>query len=572
MLLYEGPLVKIPRSLQRFRVYMPLAAALLVVLSILLLLAYVIPAARARLAEYAEGQAVVRAFAAASAVDNAVGESFRRDLALVADAGDGEVLVVNEEGEVVARAGQRVLTPPPEEVIRAASEGRRLDDTFDGQRVATAPLLRDGGLRGGVVFAPGEGEGVVNQLFLRSSIEAAALAATLGSGVALLLATLLSRRVERLTAGARAIEGGDLSHRLRPRAGDELGELAHAFNSMAAKLEDSFGKLRENQLTLDAILNNLNEGVVAFDLRLEQMFANRAARAMLGEPPEGEPEDLPDPWKDFDLPGAISRCARQKECVEARVSDGEGFFEVKLEHMPAFDDHRGGVLVVVRDLSEGRRLEANQQRFLANAAHELKTPITTILGASELLLTEDEDDPEVRRRFLEHISSEAQRMRRLSDTLLRLARTGTDLRDPEAEVLDLDGMAREAVERIRPLAESSGLEFRVEGEGGRVYADHGWLEQCLLIVLQNAVQHSGRKGVVRVRLQGNAVEVEDEGVGIPKEDLPRIFEPFQKGGGSGGFGLGLPICKDLVERMGGKVALDSEEGVGTAFRMELPEA
>jgi len=551
---------------------MPLAAALLVVLSILLLLAYVIPAARARVAEFAEGRAVVRAFAAASAVDAADGGNFRRELALVADAGDGEVLVVNERGEIVARAGQSVLTPPPREVIEAASEGRRLDDTFDGHRVATAPLLRDGGLRGGVVFVAGEGEGLINQLFLRSSVEAAALAATLGGGVALLLATLLSRRVERLTAGARAIEGGDLSYRLRPRADDELGELARAFNSMAAKLEDSFGKLQENRLTLDAILNNLNEGVLAFDLQLEQMFANRAAREMLGEPLEGKPEGIPDPWKDFDLPAAIAHCARREECIEARVSDGEESFEVKLEHMPAFDDHRGGVLVVVRDLSEGRRLEANQQRFLANAAHELKTPITTILGASELLLTEEDDDPEVRRRFLEHISSEAQRMRRLSDTLLRLARTGTDLRDPEAEVLDLEGIAREAVERIRPLGESSGLEFRVEGEGGRVCADHGWLEQCLLIVLQNAVQHSGRKGAVRVRLEGNAVEVADEGVGVSREDLPRVFERFQRGGGSGGFGLGLPICKDLIERMGGTVALDSEEGVGTTVRMELPGA
>jgi signal transduction histidine kinase len=260
------------------------------------------------------------------------------------------------------------------------------------------------------------------------------------------------------------------------------------------------------------------------------------------------------------------------------VENGESFLQVKLEHLDKFDDHRGGVLVVIRDLSEGRRLETNQQRFLANAAHELKTPITTIVGASELLLTESEDDPEVRNRFLNHILSEARRMQRLSETLLRLARTGADLRDPKVEIVDLDGVVGEAARRAEPLAESSKLGLRVEGRGGRVWADYEWLEQALLVVLGNAVRHSEHGGEIRLQTEDGAVTVEDEGRGIGKDDLPHVFERFYRGrqgqqgkDGPGGFGLGLAICKDLVERMGGSIYLESEEGTGTRVKIELPE-
>jgi len=549
---------------------MPLAAVLLVLLSIAVLLAYVIPTARTRLAEYSENRALIRAFAAASAVGEAEGGRLQSELNLVAESGAGQVLVVDRRGRIVERAGEPVLSSPPEQVVEAASNGRRLNDTFDGQRVAVVPLLREGDLEGGVVFAPGEGEDLVDQIFLRSSAEAAALAAVLGGGLALLLATLLSRRVERLTAGARAIEGGDLSHRIRPRLDDELGELARNFNSMAARLEDSFGKLAENEMTLNAILHTLNEGVAATNLDGRPMFANRAIRSMLRMEVGPLPKELPKgPWHDFELPKQVARCARSEECPEARVSDGEGYFQVKLERMPAFDDHKGGVLVVIRDLSEGRRLEAKQQRFLANAAHELKTPITSILGASELLLTEKEDDPELRQRFLEHISTEARRMQRLCETLLRLARSGLDQREPQMEPVELNAAAEDAAGRIRPLAEKAGVAVEVVGDGGRVLADREWLEQALLVLLQNAVQHS-EDGGVRVRLSGAAVAVEDEGEGIPKKDLPHVFERFYRGrGSSGGFGLGLPICKELVERMGGEMSLRSEKGVGTTVEVRL---
>ncbi|MDQ4043500.1 MAG: HAMP domain-containing protein, partial [Actinomycetota bacterium] len=413
----------------RFRVWMPLLAVLLVLLSVATLLLYVLPTAKSRLSGYAEDRAVALADAAAyAAAESEEGRALRRELRLLTDGEGGEVLVVDGEGQVVERVGrERLLSPPSEELLQQAAEGERINDSIGEQRVAMVPVVREGDLAGGVIFAPGDSEDILYQLFLRSGIEAAVVASVLGGGLALLLATLLSRRVERISRGAREMGRGDFSSRIKPGFDDELGVLARTFNSMAERLEDSFLQLEEKSATLDAILNNLVEGVVVIDLSGNVTFINRSARAMLGIGDDLSGK-LPSPFEDFDLPEAVARCAQRRECGEARVRDGEGFLQVRLEHVPAFDEHKGGVLVVIRDLSEGRRLEANQQRFLANAAHELKTPITTILGASELLLTESKDDPEVRRRFLEHILSEANRMQRLSDTLLRLARTGVDMR------------------------------------------------------------------------------------------------------------------------------------------------
>jgi signal transduction histidine kinase len=553
----------------RFRVWMPLAAVLLVLVSVATLLLYVLPAAKSRLSGYTEDRTIAQAGAAANAAAESEGSDLQKQMDLVADSEGGEVLVVDTKGQVVAQAGERLLSPPPEKILQRAANGERMNDMIGEQRVAVVPLVRQGEFTGGVVFAPGDSENVLYQLFLRSGVEAAAIASVLCGGLALLLATLFSRRVERLALGARTMGQGNLSSRIEPGFDDELGELAKTFNSMAEKLEGNFLQLEERRTTLNAILDNLTEGVLAADLEGNVTFINRAARAMLGV---RSLKEIPDPWKDFDLPKAADRCAKEGECPELLVSEGENFFRVKLEHMPAFDNHKGGVLVVIQDLSEGRRLEANQQRFLANAAHELKTPISTILGASELLLTESKDDPETRRRFLNHIFREACRMQQLSDTLLRLARTGVDLRDPEVEVVDLNGVAREAAERMKPLAESAKLTLSVEGRGARVQANHEWLEQVLLAVLCNAIQHSEGGSEVSLHVEGAAVTVKDEGAGISEADLPYVFERLYQGKRSSkGFGLGLAICKDLVERMGGSISLESKEGVGTIVEIELPE-
>jgi two-component system phosphate regulon sensor histidine kinase PhoR len=344
-------------------------------------------------------------------------------------------------------------------------------------------------------------------------------------------------------------------------------------NSSAPSLADPSARLEEREETLEMILDNLGEGVLATDLGGKPIFANPKAREILDLGDERPPKRMPDCFGDCDLREMITRCATRRECEERWVRGDDTLFRIKFDHLPKFDNHRGGVLIMIRDLSEERRLEMNQQRFLANAAHELKTPITTIIGAAELLLTGAEEDAVPRRRFLEHILSEGRRMQRLSDTLLRLARIGAERREPDLQSVDPEAVARRAAGRIEPLARSAEVEVGVEvRRDSRVHADPEQLEQVFLALLSNAVQHSERRGDVRLKVDGGTFIVEDEGRGIDSKDLPHLFERFYRGKGpAGGFGLGLSICRDLIEGMGGRISLRPREGAGTVAEVRLPE-
>jgi PAS domain S-box-containing protein len=574
---------------------MPPIAVLIVLVAVSLVFAYGIPAARQRLEQRTQAVTLAQAAATADAITgedhqawqelldlreidadgqtSAEGErsgALRRSLELYATAPRAEVRVVNREGVVVAREGERLFSPPPQ-MLRKAASGERFFERTEGLNVAVVPILYGGELAGGVVFATRQWEAVVYEPFLRSGLEAAVLASLIGGGLMFLLAAMLSRRVERLSSGARLMERGDLSHRIEPGFGDELGALAKTLNSMAANLEESFGRLAEKDATLGAILDNLSEGVVATDARGAVVFANPAGRTMLGMGQEDA--ELPSPWEDFDLREAVASSARKREGGEASVRGGKSFLRIKLEYVPNLGEGgKDGVLIVAQDLSEGRRLEEAQQRFLARAAHQLRTPLSAITFAAELLVTKG-DDPIARRRFLEHILTAAERMHRLSDSLLKLARVGWGTREPELEPIDLTDVVHAAAEMAKPLAESAGLDVTVEGQSAWVVADPALLEEALLIPITNAIQHSDPGKTVRLRVSGASVTVEDEAGGIAEEDLPHLFERFYTGkGSSGGTGLGLPICKDLVEKMDGEVSIRSEKGVGTAVKIELPEA
>ena len=575
---------------------MPPIAVLIVLVAVSLVFAYGIPAAKQRLEQRTQALTLAQAAATADAITGEEQQAWQelldlpepdgggqasdderpgaldRSLELYATAPGAEIRVVDREGEVVAHEGENLFSPPPE-MLRKAAGGERFFERTEDLNVAVVPILYGGELAGGVVFATRQWEGLVYEPFLRTGLEAAVLASVIGGGLMFWLAAMLSRRVERLSSGARLMERGDLSHRIEPGFGDELGALAKALNSMATGLEESFGLLTEKDATLGAILDNLSEGVVATDARGRVIFANPAGRAMLGISEENG--ELPNPWEDFDLREAVATCLLKREGGEASVRGGKSFLRIKLEHVPKLGNGgKDGVLIVAQDLSEGRRLEEAQQKFLANAAHELRTPLSAITFAAELLVTKGDDDPVARRRFLGHILTGAERMRRLSDSLLKLARVGWGRREPKLEPVDLSGVTRAAAEVAKPLAESAGLDVIVEGAGARIIADPALLEEALLIPIANSIQHSDPGKKVRVRISGASVTVEDQAGGIAEEDLPHLFERFYspRRDSSGGFGLGLPICKELVERMGGEISVRSESDVGTSVRIELPEA
>jgi PAS domain S-box-containing protein len=340
-------------------------------------------------------------------------------------------------------------------------------------------------------------------------------------------------------------------------------------------------KETEEALRLRAELLDLSyELIFAWELEGDIVYWNRGAEALYGfskqEAVGRESHRLlqaihPIPLEEFRH--VLERDGQWIGELEHTTRDGRQVIVESRHLLVPTEGDRRLVLESNRNVTERKRLEENQQRFLANAAHQLKTPITTIVGATELLVTKQNLDDAKRRQLLEHIFSEGHHMQRLSDTLLRLARVGWEQREPSLEIVDLAVAAQQTAERMMPLAESAGLSLHVKGNGTCVLADPEWLQEVLLVLLSNAVKHSSSGQKISLRARGSTITVEDEGAGISSVDLPHVFERFYRGKGSmEGFGLGLSICRELVERMGGYITLSSEKGTGTTVKVKLPEA
>jgi len=241
---------------------------------------------------------------------------------------------------------------------------------------------------------------------------------------------------------------------------------------------------------------------------------------------------------------------------------------------------RGEVLLLLRDVTEARRAEAARRDFVANASHELRTPIAAIRAAAETLLSGAVGDPASAHGFVEIVARHAERLSRLTQDLLDLSRIETRQWRFEIAPVDVAALTRQVVGLLGGAAREKGLALAAEvPEDARVRADARALEQVLVNLVENAVKYTERGRVaVRAERDGEAwiVSVEDTGPGIERHHLPRLFERFYRvdAGRSrdqGGTGLGLAIVKHLVQGMGGDVGVESDSG-GTRFRVRLPAA
>ena len=242
---------------------------------------------------------------------------------------------------------------------------------------------------------------------------------------------------------------------------------------------------------------------------------------------------------------------------------------------------RGEVLVLLRDVSQARMADATRRDFVANASHELRTPVSAIAGAAETLLSGAMDEPAQARTFVEMIARNAERLARLTNDLLDLSRIESRQWPVRLEPVSVEVTARRAVEVCAEPARRKNIELRVEiPDGIAVIADARALEQVLVNLLDNAVKYTpeGGRATVSAAAQGDSVDMEvaDTGPGIERHHLPRLFERFYRvdpgrSRGSGGTGLGLAIVKHLVQMQAGEIGVDTGEG-GTRFHVRLPRA
>jgi two-component system phosphate regulon sensor histidine kinase PhoR len=239
----------------------------------------------------------------------------------------------------------------------------------------------------------------------------------------------------------------------------------------------------------------------------------------------------------------------------------------------------GRIVVTLTDITQRRRLEVLRRDFVANASHELKTPVAAVRALAETLLTALPDDPEAGRQFAERIAREAERLDVLARDLLDLSRVERGTLD--VEPVDLVGLAKEVLDGYEGLATERRVRLRSELQQVSMRGDRAQLGLLLSNLLDNAVRHTPAKGTVCVRLdaaESRAVlQVADTGEGIPASELPRVFERFYRvdkarARQTGGTGLGLAIVRHVAEAHGGTVRVDSELGQGSTFTVALPVA
>ncbi|MBI4165647.1 MAG: PAS domain-containing protein [Acidobacteria bacterium] len=416
------------------------------------------------------------------------------------------------------------------------------------------------------------------------------LAASLGAAlVVLAVAFVFSRsfthRIDRLRAFAENLVESGGAEGLASDADDELGSLARSLDRAARLHRDLVERLSLESARREAILASMVEGVLAVDSELRLIFCNRSfAKAVGAKGPVRERLPLLELVRDPEMLDTLSQVLvtgePAKRRLELSMAAGRAF-EVQVAPLAA-PSHRGAI-AILHDVSDLERLERVRKDFVANVSHELRTPLTAIRGYAETLLDGALDDQENNRRFLEVIRAHAVRLNNIASDLLTLSEleSGKPLAEPErvplVAVIDSALRTVEAEARIRDVKIHSG-----PLEAVFVLGDRMRLEQALINLLDNAIKFNRQGGEVTVvagPAEGGKVRVivSDTGVGIPSEDLSRIFERFYRSDKArsremGGTGLGLAIVKHIVERTKGSIEVESTLGKGSTFTVYLPAA
>ena len=392
---------------------------------------------------------------------------------------------------------------------------------------------------------------------------------------------LISRRVRAMSKAATAIADGDFEQRLPTGvAPDEIYDLAVSYNLMAEKLGEAFSAVQEREREIAAVVESMAEGVVAFDSSGTVSVINPEAVQLLGAPATerlGVPaEAITD---DPVLLGVIA-VGLAGEDAEATVTLGDFIVSVHCTPLRDGDGIVDGAVVLLADMTERFRVEDAQRQFVADASHEMRTPIAALKGILELLNDGAMDDPTVRDDFMRTMQIEADRLGRLVADLLTLAKLEAGNLRPDFAPESVESMFGDVTGVMGNLAGREGVRLSIELPDGdiEVLADRDRIVQVLLGFVDNALKHSPQGSTVhlRARRDGDAaalLEVADEGSGIEPEQIARVFDRFYRAdvarAGSRGAGLGLAIAKEIVEVHDSSISVESEPGKGATFGFRL---
>ncbi len=529
------------------------------------------------------------------------GPALDRACAELAGRLDARITVVAPDGVVLGESSQ-----PSEKLVNHADRPEIQAALHDGQghavrrsetvgrRLLYAAWLQERGDERRVVRIAVPLSSITEHLLgLRGPVfTGLAVAAGLGFLVAWLLSGAMLRRIQRLVRFAAALAHGTPPPPLGPERNDDLGLLEARLAEMARDVNATLATVRVERERLEAILRGMVEGVLVTDLDGRVVLLNTRARELLDLPRDLDPAGHPlvELVRDPGLAELPRELAAGLSVVSRDVSlaGGSGpVVQVNGARLTGQDGKPFGLVLVLHDVTELRRLETVRRDFVANVSHELRTPLTAIKGYAETLLGAAGDDRATALRFLEVVDRHSERLGRLIDDLLTLSDLEFGRTPFRRRPIPVGPAIDDVLQILAERAAQHGVAVMsdVAPDLPLAFADGDQIRQVLINLVDNAIKYSTEGGRVVVRARSGelggapavVLSVADTGVGIPSQDLPRLTERFfrvdkARSRELGGTGLGLAIVKHIVQAHGGRLTIESALGQGTTVQVALPAA
>ncbi|MFC5466578.1 two-component system histidine kinase PnpS [Lederbergia graminis] len=398
------------------------------------------------------------------------------------------------------------------------------------------------------------------------------------------LAKDITEPIEDMIQVSEQLKDNDYSARVKTAAKGELRQLANAINVLASSLQNQMIEIKENEQRLSGVLANMMSGVILVNVEGRIVLANKAIGSMLGRNSESLIGQMHvEAGRNASLSNLIEQSLKTKKEIRDEIHfyyPKERILDVHLAPFVGENGDMRGIIVVLHDVTDVRRLEKMRSDFVANVSHELKTPITSVKGFAETLLDGAMEDTELCRSFIEIIYKESDRLHRLIKDILYLSGIEHHRVPLISDQVNMVNAINAAVDMVKNAAAKKNIQLHlppqenivIEGEKDRIH-------QIILNLLSNAIAYTPEGGKVTVTLSATESKIKfgiaDTGIGIAQAEISRIFERFYRvdkarSRNSGGTGLGLAIVKHLVDSHNGTIEVDSMEGEGTTFTVTLP--
>lgn len=458
-----------------------------------------------------------------------------------------------------------------------------LTDELDGKilKHIAYPIYSTSGKISGVLYMTSDLSTVESTLSYTRSVLTRATMIALSTTILLgfLIANSITEPIRDVTRKAFEMSQGNFNQYVSVKSNDEIGQLANMFNQLTLKLNETLNEMELEKNKLDTIFSYMAEGVIAIDKNGELIHANPIGKKLLSI----ENVEIDNGKNILDLSNLGLLGINYKD---ETTLNGEKLIEIsgnvyKVKYAPYRNENQSieGLIIVYQDITQEHNLDKMRKEFVANVSHELKTPITTIKSYTETLMIDDVDEA-YKKKFLTVIDEECDRMSRLVSDLLQLSNIDYKKTKWNKEKLYINEIIEDIISKLKIMANEKNISMTFNSDKNYyTYADKDGLIQVFQNIIINSIKYTENNGYVKVNMTKEdpyvVIEIIDNGIGIPKEDIDRVFDRFyrvEKGRSRdlGGTGLGLSIAKEIIEAFDGKIQIESENLTGTIVKIKLP--